>query len=705
MGTRQPENTRSFALCGHGGSGKTSLAEAMLFNNGQISRMGNVQNGNTVSDFQSEEQKRQISISTSLLTMERNGHTIFALDAPGYADFVGEMSAAIRVADTAVILVSAVGGIEVQTSRAWEYANAHNAPVAFVISKMDRENADFDKVLADIKEQFSPNALPVALPIGSADKLKGVVDVIRGKARTYAALDGSGKFTEGDIPADMADAAAKAKEALIEAAVEMDDALMEKYLEGEPVSDEDLSRVLKKAVASRRVMPVFACSATANVGVQQMLDFVTDYFPSPVDIGAIAAYDGEEAAKAEGEPNARVEPKLDAPFSALCFKVMVDPYVGKLSFMRVYSGTLSSEGNNIYNVKKGEDERISSFKLMCGKDGKDVKEVIAGDIVAIPKLQSTKVGHTLATKGGSPFLYPHIEFPRPVYSVAVIAKSRADEDKMGNAISKTLEEDRSLTFEKNPETHDNVLSGMGDMHIDIVLSRMKERYGIELDTQTPQVPYRETIRKTAEAQGKHKKQSGGHGQYGDVYIRYSPLERGAGFEFVDSIKGGAVPNSYIPAVEKGLKEYKEAGPLAGFPVVDFRAELYFGSYHEVDSSEMSFKLATRLSFRKGIMDASPVLLEPIMNVEVTVPDQFMGDVMGDFNSRRGRIMGMEAHGKLQVVKAQAPLAEMFRYAIILRSMTSGEGTFSMEYSHYEEVPADIAKKVIAAHKKEEEEQE
>lgn len=696
MGTRRPEDTRSFALCAHGGAGKTSLAEAMLFDNGQIGRMGSTQNGNTVSDFQPEEQKRQISIGASLLTMERDGKTFYVLDAPGYADFTGEMSAAVRVADTAMILVSAVGGIEVQTGKAWEYASAHDAPVAFYISKMDRENADFEKVLADIKEQFSPNALPVFLPIGSADKLAGIVDVLKGKAYTYP-LDGSGKSTEGDVPADMADAVASAKEALIEAAVEMDDALMEKYLEGEAVSDAELSGVLRKAIVARRVMPVMTGSATANVGVHQVLAFIADYFPSPVDVGAVKAMDGETEVE--------VEPKPDAPFSALCFKVMVDPYVGKLSFIRVYSGTLSPEGSNIYNVKKGEDERISSFKLMCGKDGKDTKEIIAGDIVAIPKLQSTKVGHTLATKGGASFQFEKIEFPKPVYSVALIAKTRADEDKMSNAISRTLEEDRGLTFETDPETHDNVLSGMGDLHIDIVLSRMKERYGIDLDTQTPQVPYRETIRKTSEAQGKHKKQTGGRGQYGDVHIRYSPLERGAGFEFVDSIKGGAIPNSYIPAVEKGLREYMQAGPLAGFPVVDFRAELFFGSYHDVDSSEMSFKLATRLSFRKGIMDANPVLLEPIMNVEVTVPDQFMGDVMGDFNGRRGRVMGMEAHGKLQVVKAQVPLAEMFRYAIILRSMTSGEGSFSMEHSHYEEVPADITKKVIAAHKKEDEEDE
>ena len=682
----------------HGGAGKTSLAEAMLFDNGQIARMGSVQTGNTVSDFQSEEQKRQISISTSLMTMERGGKTFFMLDAPGYADFSGEMSAAIRVADTSVILVSSVGGIEVQTGRAWEYASQQNAPVVFCISKMDRENADFDKVLADIREQFSPNALPVFLPIGAADKFSGIVDVLKGIAYTCPP-DGSGKFTEGAVPADMADAVSAAREALVEAAVEMDDALMEKYLEEgeEAVSPADLLRTLRAAIVARRIMPVLTGSATANVGVHQMLDFIADYFPSPVDIGAVEAFDGEKAAE--------VKPNPADPFSALCFKVMVDPYVGKLSFMRVYSGSLSSDGNNIYNVKKGEDERISSFKLMCGKEGKDVKEVIAGDIVAIPKLQSTKVGHTMGTKGGSSLQYARIEYPAPVYSVAVVARPRADEDKLGSAISKTLDEDRGLTFEKNPETHDNVLSGMGDLHIDIVLARMKERYSIDLETRTPQVPYRETIRKTAEAQGKHKKQSGGHGQYGDVYIRYSPLERGAGFEFVDSVVGGAVPRNFIPAVEKGLREYMVAGPLAGFPVVDFRAELYYGSYHDVDSSEMSFKLATRLSFRKGIMDASPVLLEPIMNVEVTVPDQFMGDVMGDFNSRRGRIMGTEAHGKLQVVKAQAPMSEMFRYAIILRSMTSGEGSFTMQYSHYDEVPADIAKKVIAAHKKEDEEEE
>lgn len=695
MGSRQPENTRSFALVAHGGAGKTALAEAMLFDNGQIARIGKTETGNTVSDFSSEEQKRQISISTSLLTMERGGKTLFLLDAPGFADFAGEMSAAIRVADATLLLVSAVAGVEVQTGRAWEYATDNEAPVVFYVSKMDRENADFEKVLSDIQDQFSENALPVFLPIGAESSFKGVVDVLKGKAYLYA-QDGSGKFTETDIPAEMAKAAEAAKEALIEAAVEMDDALMEHYLEGETVADDDLRRVMRLAIAGRRIMPVLAGSSVLNIGVHQVMDFVVDYFPSPLDRKPVKAEKSGQAVD--------VLPDLNAPFSALCFKVMVDPYVGKLSFLRVYSGKLSSEGSNIYNVKKSEDERISTFKFMCGKEGKDVKEIIAGDILAIPKLQSTKVGHTLGTKGGAAHLYPHIEYPKPVYSVAVVAKTRADEDKLANAISKTLDEDRGLTFEKNAETHDNVLSGMGDLHIDIVLAKMKERYGVDLETKTPQVPYRETIKKTAEAQGKHKKQSGGHGQYGDVSIRYSPRERGTGFEFVDSVVGGAVPRNFIPAVEKGLREYMLKGPLAGFPVVDFKAELFFGSYHDVDSSEMSFKLATRLSFKKGILEASPVLLEPIMNVEVTVPDQYMGDVMGDFNSRRGRIMGMEAHGRLQLVKAQAPLAEMFRYAIILRSMTSGQGNFAMDYSHYEEVPGDIAKKVISAHKQEEEEE-
>ncbi|HCL80047.1 MAG TPA: elongation factor G [Synergistaceae bacterium] len=693
MGARQPENTRSFALAAHGGAGKTALTEAMLFDTGTTSRLGRVEDGNTVSDFSQEEQKRHISINSSLVTMERNGKTLFAIDTPGFADFVGEMRSAARVVDAMIIVVSGVSGIEVQTDSAWDMAKEFALPSAFFISKLDRENGDFQKVLEDIRSSYSDKAVPVYLPIGSEASFKGVVDVLRGKAYTYEA-DGSGKFVEGAVPADMADDVAATKERLVEAIVEADDELMMRYLEGEAVSDDELIPALRKAMVQKMVLPVFPGASTANIGVHQLLDFIVDFFPSPLESRARVATKGGSEVQVAQSP--------DGPFSALCFKLMVDPYVGKLSFIRVNSGRLTSDGT-IFNVNKGEEERISSFKFMTGKEGKDVKEIVVGDILAIPKLHSTQLGDTLALKGET-LTYPPISFPAPVYSVAVTAKSRADEDKLGNAINKTLEEDASLTFEKNGETGDSILSGMGDMHIDIVLARLKERYGVELDTKTPQVPYRETIRKTAEAQGKHKKQTGGHGQYGDVHIRYTPLERGAGFVFEDSIVGGAIPKGFIPAVEKGLRETMVKGPLASFPVVDFKATLYFGSYHDVDSSEMAFKLAARLSFKKGILEANPVLLEPIMLAEVAVPEEYLGDVMGDFNSRRGRILGIDARGHQQIVRAQVPLAEMFRYAIILRSMTSGRGSFSMAYDHYEEVPAEISKKVIAAHKQEDEEE-
>ena len=692
MGTRQPENTRSIAIAAHGGAGKTSLVEAMLFDNGITSRLGKVEDGNTVSDFSQEEQKRQISINTSLITMERKGRQLFVLDTPGFADFVGEMRSAIRVADSLLIAVSGVSGIEVQTDKAWETGSEFNLPTAFYISKLDRENADFGKVLNDIRSDYSDKAVAAFLPVGAEASFKGVVDLLGNKAYMYE-TNGSGKFTEGDIPADMADEAAQARESLVEAIVEADDELMMRYLDGETIPVEELLPALRKAIASRTVLPVFPGSSTLNVGVHQILDFIADFFPSPLDSRSRPALKGQESVEIVPDPAGQ--------FTAICFKVMVDPYVGKLSFIRVNSGNLTSD-NTIFNVNKGEEERISAFKFMTGKEGKDVKEITVGDILAIPKLHSTQVGDSLSVKG-STVTFPPIDFPKPVYSVAIIAKSRADEDKLGNAIHKTLEEDPSLTFEKNPETNDSVLSGMGDMHIDIVLSRIKERYGVELDTKTPQVPYRETIRKTAEAQGKHKKQTGGHGQYGDVHVRYTPLERGEGFVFEDKIVGGAIPKGFIPAVEKGLREALVKGPLASFPVVDFKATLFFGSYHDVDSSEMAFKLAARLSFKKGILEANPVLLEPIMNVEVTVPEEYLGDVMGDFNGRRGRILGIDSKGH-QVVKAQCPLAEMFRYAIILRSMTSGRGTFTMEYDHYEDVPAEISKKVIAAHKQEDEEE-
>ncbi|MDO5116508.1 MAG: elongation factor G [Synergistaceae bacterium] len=695
MGTRKPEDIRSIALISHGGAGKTTLNEAFLFNAGLISRMGKVEDKNTVSDFDSEEQKRGISISTSLSTIPYKNKTLYILDTPGFADFVGEQRSAMRVADGAVVLVNATSGVEVQTQSVWDFAETFETPAVFFISKIDRENTDFDNVVADIQENISDRAIPLYLPVGGQLEFKGVVNVLTGKAFIYKG-DGSREFTESEVPADMADAVAAARETLIERAVEADDELMMRYLDGEELSMEELAGVLRKAVCSRLLFPIIPGSGSANIGVLQLMDIIAEYMPSPKDMLHRAALKGEEVVN--------IPPDEKGPFLGFVFKVMVDPYVGKLSFVKVFSGQLTSD-QSIYNVTEDQEERISSFRFMKGKESAEEKEIILGDIVAIPKLESTIAGDTLGVKGEVLQFRP-IQFPKPVYSVAVLPKSRADEDKLGNAITKTLKEDRTLSFVKNPETNDAVLSGMGDMHLDIMLSKIKERYKVDLETRTPKVPYRETIKKKASAQGKHKKQSGGRGQYGDVWFELAPLDKNAGIEFIDRVVGGVVPKNYIPAAEKGLREAAARGFLAGYPATDFSCAIFDGSYHDVDSSEMAFKIAASIAFKKCMEQANPVLMEPVMNVEVTVPEDCLGDVMGDFNSRRGRIMGIDSEGKLQIVKAQCPLSEMFRYAIILRSMTSGRGTFSMEYSHYEEVPGDIAKKVIeqaAQERKEEEE--
>ncbi len=695
MGTRKPEDIRSIALISHGGAGKTTLNESFLFDAGQISRIGRIEDKNTVSDFDSEEQKRGISISTALSTIPYKNKTLYVLDTPGFADFVGEQRCAMRVADGALVLVNATAGVEVQTQSVWEFAETFETPAIFFISKLDRENTDFDEVVEDIRENISDRATPLFLPIGKELQFKGLVNVLTGKSYTYKG-DGTKEFTEGEVPADMADAVAAARETLVERAVEADDELMMRYLDGEEISEEELLAVLRKAVCARTIYPVIPGSATANIGIMQLMDVIADYMPSPKDMLRRAALKGEEVVN--------IPPDENGHFLGFVFKVMVDPYVGKLSFVKVFSGHLTSD-QPIYNVTQDQEERISSFRQMKGKESVEIKEIILGDIVAIPKLESAIAGDTLGTKGEVLQFRP-IKFPKPVYSVAVLPKSRADEDKLGNAITKTLKEDRTLSFVKDPETNDAVLSGMGDMHLDIMLSKIKERYKVDLETRTPKVPYRETIKKKASAQGKHKKQSGGRGQYGDVWFELAPLEKNAGIQFIDRVVGGAVPKNFIPAAEKGLRESAAKGFLAGFPATDFSCAIFDGSYHDVDSSEMAFKIAASLAFKKCMEQAMAILMEPVMNVEVRVPEDCLGDVMGDFNSRRGRIMGIDSEGKLQIVKAQCPLSEMFRYAIILRSMTSGRGSFSMEYSHYEEVPADIAKKVIdqAAKDKVEEEE-
>ncbi|BDF78786.1 elongation factor G [Pyramidobacter piscolens] len=678
------EDIRSIAIVAHGSAGKTSLAEALLFDAGVTTRRGSVENGNTVSDYTTEEQKRQISISTSLLNYDYKGKKVFVLDVPGYADFIGDLRSSLRVAGSAVMVVSAVDGIEVQTEKAWEFAQEFETSTIFFINKMDRENADYNGVYEQIRANLTKGAYRFMLPIGSEDSFKGVVDVLKDIAYVYS--DDSGKFEEQGIPEDMISDAHRARGYLVEAIVEEDEEMMMRYLDGEDIPIDELLPVLQRCIYKCKIFPVMPGSALKNIGVRQLMDLIVDYLPSPLEMRERPAVKGEEK-------EITIKPDDNATFSGLCFKVLVDPYVGKLSYVRVNSGKLTTD-EPIFNVSTGQEERVSTFKIMQGKDSVDVKEVTTGMIVAIPKLQSTRAGDTLG-KAGSTVLYPAIKFPRPVYSVAVDPESRADEDKLGTAVRRITEEDPTVSFEKNAETNDNILSGMGNLHLDIVLAKLKDRFGVNLKTRVPQVAYRETIRKSAKAQGKHKKQTGGHGQYGDVYIEFSPLERGEGFVFEDKITGGTVPRQYIPAVEKGLRECLNKGVLAAFPTVDFKASLYFGSYHDVDSSEMAFKTAAHLAFKKGMAEASPILLEPVMDVKVIVPDQYLGEIMGDFNTRRGRIMGVDTLGHLQVVNAQVPQAEMFQYAINLRSMTSGRGTYEMNFSHYDPVPDEITKKIVS----------
>ncbi|MDR3355380.1 MAG: elongation factor G [Synergistaceae bacterium] len=696
MGNRKPEDIRTLALVSHGGAGKTSLTEAMLFDSGVITRMGKVDDKNTVSDFDPEEQKRSISINSSLSSFSYKGRTIHLLDTPGFSDFYFEQRAAMRVVDAAIVAVNASSGVEVQTRKVWEFSEEFKVATMFYISRMDKEHANFENAVSDIQGGLTNKALPLYLPIGGEASFKGLVNVLTGRSYTYKG-DGTKDFAEGDVPAEMADAVSAARDELIERIVEADDDLMMRYLDGETLSEEELETALRKAVISRMVFPVIPAASLPNIGVVQILDAICRYFPSPLDMPP------RNAVKGDADEVIEIAPDINAPFMSLCFKVMVDPYVGKLSFIRAFSGQLRSD-QMIYNVTKGVEERISSFRVMRGKEGTDSKEIIVGDIAAIPKLDSTTVADTLSVKGQDN-RFPPIKLPKPVYSLAIFPKSRADEDKLGNAVRKILEEDMTLKFAKYQDTGDSILSGMGDMHLDVALSRIKDRYKVDLDTKVPKVAYRETIKKTAKAQGKYKKQTGGRGQYGDVHFELSPRERGSGITFEDKVVGGVVPKNFIPASEKGLREAAQKGVIAGYPAVDFNCAIFDGSYHDVDSSEMAFKIAASMAFKKAFADASPILIEPIMNIFVTVPEDAVGDVMGDLNSRRGRILGIDPEGRLQVVRAQCPQAELFRYAIILRSLTSGRGTFSMESSHYEEVPPDIAKKVIDAAEKVADEEE
>jgi elongation factor G len=666
------EKIRNIGVVAHGGAGKTSLVEAMLYNTGAITRLGRVEDGTTTADYHPEEINRKVTIHLSLVPCDWQDCKLNILDTPGYADFIGEVYSALRVVDTALFVVSAVDGVEVQTEVIWEYAARAGLPALVFVNKMDRENANFFNVLTELKDKLKANFVPVQLPVsqalGSQDAhptdFTGIVDLITQKVYTYP--DNGKSHQEIPVPDDLKETMASYHEKLVEAAVETNDELMLKYLEGEELSNEEIILGLKNGIAQAKVIPVLCGTATKNMAVINLMDIIANYYPAPA-------------------------PANDAPFSALVFKTLVDPYVGKMNFIRVYTGTLKND-MLVYNSTKEKTEKIGQILYVRGKNSVPTAEVSAGDMAVLVKLQHTATADTLCEKDKGEIL-EGITFPKPALSVAISPKSKGDEDKLGNALNRLLEEDLTVQIEKNLETKENILTGMGELHLEIILERLKRKYGVDVSMEPPKVPYRETIRKTVTMEGKYKKQTGGHGQYGHVWLRLEPLAEGE-FEFTEEIFGGAVPKQYIPGVEKGVRESLTEGVLAGYPVTGVKVVLYDGSYHPVDSSELAFKIAAAMAFKKGVQNAAPVLLEPIMYVEVTVPENFMGDVISDLNTKRGRILGMEPAGNKTVVKAIAPLAELTRYAIDLKSMTQGRGSFEMKFNNYEEVPARLAEEII-----------
>lgn len=668
------DKIRNIGIVAHQGAGKTSLTEALIHTTGATSRLGRVEDGNTVADYHPEELKRKSTVNTSLVACEWRDHKINCLDVPGFSDFFGEVVSTLRIADCLVMVIDAVAGVEVTTEIIWELADEKNIPIICFINKLDRENADFSKALASLQEGLSRQIIPVQLPIGKEAQFKGMVDLISQKAYQYD----NGKIADAAVPDDLKAEIASYREMMIEAAAEGDDEITMKYLDGEELTDEEIIRGLKEGVKNAKVVPVVCGCATKNIGADRLLDLLVDYAPSP-----LATLDADTAGKAP---------------AALVFKTLADPYVGRISMFKVFSGKIKAD-SALYNGNKNVEEKVAQIFTMQGKNALQLPEINLGDIGTVNKLAFTVTGETLTTKD-SGIVLEGIDFPEPNLTIAIVPKTKADEDKLGNAINRLLEEDPTLRFEKNAETRQTLITGVGEAHLNIVISRLQSKFGVEVYPVDMKVPYRESIRGTAQTvEGKHKKQSGGHGQYGHVKIdiAYEPDQE---FVFEEKIFGGSVPRQYIPAVEKGMRESMAEGVLAGFPASNIRITLVDGSYHDVDSSEMAFKIAANLAFKKACEMAKPILLEPIMEVDVLVPDQFMGDIMGDMNTKRGRIMGMEKMGKRQMIHAQAPLSEMHRYAIDLKSITQGRGKFTMKFVRYEEVPANIADKVIAEAKAE-----
>ena len=686
------EHLRNVALIGHGGAGKTSLAEAMLFSAGSTTRLGRVEEGNTLSDYHPDEIERQISINASLLFTDWKNNKINLIDTPGYMDFTGEVKAALRVADTALLVVKAVEGVEVGTEIVARYTEELANGMLVVVNKLDQENADFERAVTQCKETISHDIVPVQFPLKQGLGFDSIVDVVRMKVLKYAA-GGNGKYTEQDIPAEVKERAQGLRQQLLELIAETDEKLLNKYLEEGGLSDEEVAQGLRKGIRERKVYPLLCASSTENVGVSALLDFIVEYAPSPLDMGVLHGL-------VTGNPPKQLDVKQDpaAPPSLFIFKTVSESHVGELSYFRVCTGVVSP-GLDLVNGKNGRGERLAQLFVMNGKERKEAAKLFAGDIGAVVKLKDTHTNDTLSDKTLSVVFAP-IVFPEPVFHAAILAKAKGDEDKIATGLHALHQEDPTFMFRVEGELHQTIISGQGELHLGIFVKRLKQRYNVEVDLGEPKVPYRETIKGVVkDSEYKHKKQTGGHGQYGHVHLRLEPLKRGQGFEFLDEIVGGVVPGKFIPAVEKGVVESMKEGVLAGYPVVDVRVALHYGSYHDVDSSEMAFKIAGSMAFRKGFMEAKPILLEPICNIEVKVPEDAMGDVMGDISSRRGKIGGMEGVGHYQVIRAQVPAAELHKYATILRSKTGGRGVFKATISHYEEVPREVAEKIVAASEK------
>jgi elongation factor G len=678
------DKIRNVALVGHGSSGKTSLASAFLFDAGATNRLTKVEKGNTVTDYDPDEIERKISINSAVCFCEWNDHKINLVDTPGYSNFLWDTRSSLRAVDAAAVLVDAVAGVEVGTEKVWEMLEEFGLPRILVINKMDRENASFKGAVEAVRQFFGRQAVPIQLPVGEEKNFSGIVDLVAGKAYVFE-KDESGKFKEAAVPGSLQAEVEKRRRELIEMVAESDEKLMEKYLEQGELAPGEFQSGLKRAILDHQLFPVFAASALVNIGPQPLLDGMIAYLPSPLE------RDGVQA-KVKGQDQA-VQPSTDAPFSALVFKTISDPYTGRISLMRVFSGRMNPDGA-VTNATRETDEKLSGLFFLQGKEQIAAGQVKAGDIAATAKLKVTSTGDSLCAKNAG-VEFPAIHFPEPSISFAIEPKSRADEDRISQATHRITEEDPTVRIERDPDTGQLLISGNGELHVRIITERLKKRYNVDVDLKPPKISYKETIKGRSDVQGRHKKQTGGRGQFGDVWIKMEPLPRGEDFEFEDKIFGGAIPRNFIPSVEKGILEARKKGVLAGYPAVDFKVILYDGSYHEVDSSDIAFKIAASKAYKKAMKEAKPTILEPVMNVEIYTPEAYMGDIMGNLNGRRGKVQGMEQKGTMRVLKAQVPMSEMLDFEPTLTSITGGRGSFLMEFSHYEEAPAHIQQKIIA----------